>query len=644
MGLIDKLVENFYRMRVVPKNNAEDQTDFVPEQDSLPQKIDELEKVDNGTRIDLSDITNVTRLKGTRNQRYAIFEDMVSDGRIGAAVEMYANDAVQYNQEGNVIWVESSDSDVAKYCNKLLDDLNIDKNLWTYAYCLVLYGDVYLELFKNTSYNNSKPSLLVEPVSHNLSVLSQVNIKGSKLQRYVEKVPNPADVYDLQYRGKTFGYIRTKVDDVQSNLTDNTYMYTGFVSDVTILNSTKFVHFCLSPNINRFPEKFRLIKKNDTKEIREDGTIDGTTYEGSNMNDYSFTVKTGQSVLENVYSAYQTLKLKEDSVLLERVTKSSITRVVQVELGDMPESQKRKKLREIKNQIEQTLQFNKQSGSTQSRPGAQPIENIIYTTTKDGKGTISTVNIGGDVQIGDLSDVEQSEDKVFGALLIPKGLLGADMEGSGLSNGGSLTEMNTTYARRIRRIQLALISGIETLINIFAIADGISQKVIGNFTVRLTPIITVEDNRRDTLLETKIRNVSSILDLFDGIEVIDTDVKLKMLIEWLSTYLSQQGIVDILNDMIDDKEDQPKESDEDKESTDKSKEHVDNDTDSSDIVNNFDIDAVPDLNDIETNTENNTENNKEQPKSNNDNSTETTEEPEVAPQQPIANIEGQDLV
>ena len=88
-----------------------------------------------------------------------------------------------------------------------------------------------------------------------------------------------------------------------------------------------------------------------------------------------------------------------------------------------------------------------------------------------------------------MDDVTDSENKVYGSLLIPKGLLGADMEGSGLSNGGSLTEMNTTYARRIKRIQIALQTGLETLLNIFAISEGL-QRHVGKFKVRLTPIIT----------------------------------------------------------------------------------------------------------------------------------------------------------
>lgn len=547
MGWVKNLQEGLYRMRIVPKNGPEDSVSFTNKKDSATSRINDA--IESGKRIDLSDLLNVNSLKVTRDKKYEIFEEMVADGRIGAAIEMYANDTVQYNSEGKVIWVESDNSDVANYANKLLEDLNIAENLWSYAYCMWLYGDVYLELFENTSTSGKKPTLLLEPIRQNSSVRTQYDIEGAKLERYIEKVPNAAEVYDLQYKGKTSGFIRSR-NLLENTLNNNTYTYKGTVTDINILNPTKFVHICLSPNINRFPEKFNLIKDDVVKTPDKNGLIDGSDTEGNGNSSLSFTVKTGQSILENVYGAYKTLKLKEESVLLERVTKSSITRVIQVELGDMPESQKRKKLQEIKNQIEQQLNMNKDAGTISSRPGAQPIENIIYTTTKNGKGTISTVNIGGDVDIGDLSDVDQSENKVYGALLIPKALLGADMEGTGLSNGGSLTEMNTTYARRIKRGQVAICSAIKTLINIFALSEGLGASHVNNFEVKLTPIITVEDNRRDELMRNKIQNVNDIMELVSKIGAINDTTKLDMLLNWLSNYLNQQDIVDIINKRI----------------------------------------------------------------------------------------------
>lgn len=634
MSFLGNLREAFYKVRIVPSRKPVDQTTFMDDKEGVPSKIQQAEM--EGTTIDLTDFTKISAMKGTKSQKYETFEEMVRDGRIAAAIEIYSNDSVQFNQEGRVLWIESDNADVAAYCEKLISDLNIEQNLWSYAYNLWLYGDVYLETFENASVMDKKPGLLYEPVRKNMNILTQKNIEGAKLQRYIRKVPNPAEIYDLQYKGKTAGFIKSEIE-VEHNLQNNTYVYGGTVNDMKVLSPTKYVHICLSPNINRFPEKFTLVKKQD-KKINEDGYVEG---DNDSENEFTFEVKSGQSVLENVYTAYQSLKLKEDSVLLERITKSSITRIIQVELGDMPESQKIEKLREIKNQIEQQLILNKQAGNIQSRPGAQPIENIIYTTTKDGKGTISSVNIGGDVDIGNLGDVEQAEDKLFGSLLIPKGLLGADMEGSGLSNGGSLTEMNTTYARRIKRGQMALISGITDLINIFALADGLGDRIIGKFQVRLTPIITIEDNRRDDLMRTKIQNVGDILNLIDKMDAIDQESKIKMLVNWLGSYLNQQEIVNIINERLDELEE--KGIDVDKASEEEDKE------DSGDIDMDINVggpssgpDFGPDISgpdldmgeptDIDTDIESEPE-----PESG-------TNEPELAPQENLADIEGEDLL
>lgn len=633
MGILTKLAEGIFKVRIVPKTSPSETTAFTDTKDSAANRI--TDAIDSGKRIDLSDLLNITSLKGDRNTKYEIFEEMVADGRIGAAVEMYANDTVQYNSEGKVIWIESENSDIAEYGNKLIEDLNIPENIWSYAYCMWLYGDVYLELFENTSNNNTRPTLLLEPIKQNTSVRTQIPIQGAKLERYIEKVPNPAEVYDLQSKGKTSGFIRNK-DDINSTSPDNksNYWYSGSTSNIDVLSPTKFVHICLSPNINRFPEYFRLIKDSNIEDKTKDGYVDGSETENSG-DSLTFQVKTGQSILENVYGPYQTLKLKEESVLLERITKSSITRVIQVELGDMPESQKKKKLREIKNQIEQTLIMNKDAGTLQSRTGGQPIENILYTTTKNGKGTISTVNIGGDADIGNLDDLNQSENKVYGALLIPKALLGADMDGSGLSNGGSLTEMNTTYARRIKRGQLALCSAIKNLINIFALSEGLGAQVVNNFEVKLTPIITVEDNRRDELLQNKIRNVNDMLSLVDNMESITETTKLEMIIQWLSSYLNQQDIVDIINKAIKDienkEEDEESSSDIDNEDNDissgpsfgSSPSFGDFDNDS----NMPDFDEEPTGDEIEDNEEDNTNNT-----------------PELSNQTNLSDIEGEDLL
>lgn len=553
MGFRDRLktiAESTFKVRIIPKQTPRDSMTITSEKNSLPERLDEA--VDSGKRIDLSGLRDLLSLKTDRNEQYKAYEEMVADGRIGAAVEMYANDTVQQNADGAIIWVESDDKDVAAYGNKLIEDLGIEQNLWSWAYCLWLYGDVYLELFENTSTLGNKPTLLTEPVNHNSNVQKQVPIDGAYLERYVEKVPNPADIYDLQFKGKTSGYVRSREPLVASYKNRvNTYNITSSTEKVDILSPMKYVHICLSPNITRYPEKFSIIQETD-KVKDKNGNITSSNEQVPESS--SYTVLRGQSMLENVYAPYQSLKLKEDSILLERITKASITRIIQIELGDMPESQKDRVLRDLKEQIEQQLQMNKITGDVNSRANANPTENIIYTTTKNGKGVINTVNIGGEADLGNIDDITQSENKLYGALQANKAALGADMDGTGLSNGGSLTELNAIYARRIVRGQTAIISGITTLINIFALREGLAETHVNNFIVRMVRPVTSEDTRRDELLSSKIRNVGDLLNLINDKEMVGMLPRLKIIAQLMVDYLSQQDIADILNEIIEQKE------------------------------------------------------------------------------------------
>lgn len=560
---IKKLTEDTFKVRIIPKQTPRDSMAITSEKNSLPNQVDEA--IDSGKRIDLSGLRDLMTLKTDRNEQYKAYEEMVADGRIGAAVEMYANDTVQQSADGSVIWVESDDKDVAAYGNKLIEDLNIDQNLWSWAYCLWLYGDVYLELFENTSTLGNKPTLLTEPINHNANFQKQLEIEGAYLERYIEKVPNPADLYDLQFKGKTSGYVRSREPLVATYKNRiNTYNVTSSTEKIDIMSPMKFVHICLSPNITRYPEKFSIVQ--DTDKVKDkNGNITSSNEQVHENSTY--TVLRGQSMLENVYGPYQALKLKEDSILLERITKASITRIIQIELGDMPESQKDRVLRDLKEQIEQQLQMNKISGDVNSRASANPTENIIYTTTKNGKGVINTVNIGGEADLGNIEDITQSENKLYGSLQANKAALGADMDGTGLSNGGSLTELNAIYAKRITRGQNAIISGITTLINIFALREGLSETHVNNFTVRMVKPVTSEDTRRDELLSNKIRNVGDLLNLISDKDMVDTLPRLRIIAQLMVDYLSQQEIADILNEIIEQKETEVDEEETDTEGT-----------------------------------------------------------------------------
>lgn len=371
--------------------------------------VDFLRSLDTDKVLEIVGINNFRDISDNRGEQYDAFDEMEKDAAIAAALKMYADDSTQYNLDGNVIWVESSEPDIAAFGNRLLQVLRVNEKAWIHIYNLVKYGDIYLETFYDDEVDAD--SLVSTPVKGMYGTVAQSHKIGARIEEYIEMVPNPAVIFDLKKRGKTEGFIKLDDDDQDSNI-QRVYRVNLSGTQQRILPADKYIHIMLSEESNRFPESFDItFEANPQKNIENNEERDVRTYR--------YTVAKGKSILFDVFKAYRELKLMEDSVLLNRVTRSAITRILQIEVGDMPKPQVKEKLRQIKMMIEQKNFMDMKSGefSNQASPG--PVDNVIYVPTRNGNGAITMTSLGGDVDPKSLIDLEYYKQKESGALGIP---------------------------------------------------------------------------------------------------------------------------------------------------------------------------------------------------------------------------------
>lgn len=252
----------------------------------------------------------------------------------------------------------------------------------------------------------------------------------------------------------------------------------------------------ISENLTRTPETVTLNLKDDKS----------VTYE----------VARGKSILYDVYPVQRELQLLEDSLLLNRLTRSSLIRLLEIEIGDMPKKEVNNFLRRMKNLIEQHISLDKNTGDYKSYQSPGPIDNCIYIPVRNGKGSVSINNLGGDVNVRDIADIDYFNNKRSGALKIPRAYLGDDNQGSQLDNGGTLTQLSARYARTIKRIQTAYIRAITTLLNLYFI--DMKLDYVNKFTVRMTSPSTQEDISRNELINGNVDLISSIMSLLESLE------------------------------------------------------------------------------------------------------------------------------
>jgi hypothetical protein len=513
------------------------------------------------SNVDISKLEGFSTVAQTREQIYQMIDTMAQDPILSSYLKTISEDAVEINDSGKIIWCESEDSRVAKYVTYLLDSMNVDKNAFTWMHALTKYGDLYIRLYRQSDYEkdslfefeeknkealNEGVNKIEEPFKSKDSETLQeaVNVvlheKGDHYVNYVEAVPNPGEMFELTKFGKTMGYIKAPVavQAVKRDFMNYSYMqYKMKRKDVEVYSATDFIHACLDDSSNRSPEEVDIFLEDDT-EGKSDKKV------------HTYKVKRGQSELSSVFKIWRQLTLLENSALLNRITKSSVVRMISVEVGDMPKEQIGGHLQSLKSLMEQkTALKTGESMSEYTNPG--PIENNIYIPTHGGVGAISASSVGGDFDPKQLSDVSYFQNKLFGALGVPKAFFGITEDGAGFNGGTSLAIQSSRYAKSVKRLQNTLSQAITDLVNLMLLDRGL-VKYINKFSIRMQAPITQEElDRRDN----KRNKVGVINDIMQQLgEIQNPVIKLKILKSLLADSLTDVGVISLLQEQIDELE------------------------------------------------------------------------------------------
>lgn len=523
----------------------------------LPDKINDIDtnnhiydniidSQENGT-IDISAINSFTGISRSRDEVYALLDLMAEDPIISTALEIYTSDSTEPNEQGKVMWCTSNNEKITNAVNQILDAMNIDKNAYGHMYALYKYGDIYLKLYRKSEFDFDKlkekkdKSKLNESAEMNEDLILKIYSKNDRYAEYAEIVKNPADVFDLVKFGKTCAYIRTHVGVLQNYMKDqktpvinNQYLYKFNNNDIDIYGATEFVHASLEDNSDRTTEEVTL-----STDIENESDLSSDLL--------TFNVKRGQSILYNSFKVWRELSLLENSVLLNRLTKSSIIRTINVEVGDMGKTEVQTLLRRIKAMVEQKSAYNLGT-SMQDYTNTGPIENVLYFPVHEGKGRVETSQIGGDVNVGDLIDLDYWKNKLFGSLGIPKQYLGDTDDAAGFNGGTSLSLISSNYAKRVKRGQNAYIQMITDAVNLILLDRGLAD-YINKFDLHMQSPTTQEEKDRKENMSQSINNIREIMSLLDEIE--DRQTKLEILKSLLSNAITNTEVIGFIQDEID---------------------------------------------------------------------------------------------
>lgn len=522
------------------------------------QFIDKVVDAGLSSKLDIAKIESFTQISNNRETILQLLDTMAEDSFMAAALELYAEDATESNDAGDIVWCSSDNDKIAKYVTYLIETMNINKNIYKWAYSLCKYGDVYLRLYRNSEYedklfdnekkkvslkesNNEEEQPLEEKQPLNEEVVLKVYSQNDRYSHYVEMVPNPAEMFELTKFGKSCGYIKANIGTFarnNDNMFTTSYKYSFARNDVEVFNATDFVHAALEDNTSRIPEEVEIF-------------LDPKDYK-SNTNALSYTVRRGQSILYPIFKLWRMMMLLENSLLLNRLTKSSIIRVIGVEVGDMPKENIGPHLMGIKQLLEQKTALDvNNSLSEYTNPG--PIENNVYIPTHNGQGALSIQTVNDNPDVNGLADIDYFKNKLYAALKIPKAFLGDTDDPGGFNGGTSLSLQSSRYAKTIKRIQSTLCQMITDAVNLMLIDKGLDSYV-NKFDIKMQAPTTQEEKDKQDAKGTNINMIQDIMNLLDGTEIENASAKLKILKALLSETVSDPEVLKIIQDQIDEME------------------------------------------------------------------------------------------
>ena len=192
-----------------------------------------------------------------------------------------------------------------------------------------------------------------------------------------------------------------------------------------------------------------------------------------------------------------------------------------------------------------------------TNPGA--MENNVYVPTHNGVGAIQTQQIGGDVNVRDIADIDYFKNKLYGAMKIPKQFIGDTDDATGFNGGTSLSIVSSRYAKTIKRIQATLCQTLTDAINILLIDRGLTTYV-NKFALKMQSPVTQEELDKRENTSSKVALVDDVLRIV-GDSIEDDVTKLKIMKSLLSNAITNGEVIELVQEYIDSLETDEQEED-----------------------------------------------------------------------------------
>lgn len=399
-----------------------------------------------------------------RQNRYAIFDKMDTD-IIASALDVYANEATQKNQDGTIVAVHSQSKYIQDELSDMLANIGINNHKsWGIIRDMCKYGDRFESI----------------KIDSNKGV-----VKLSTLE--------PRSIYRIEKDGEHFGYVQD-LDALKKE-------YAAYMGSNTSMQSPYLdLAGILQPYLSR---NVFSVADNDRENVEA-----FTKYELMHfkLRAYSSQDSYGKSLLESAVDVWKKLDLVLDSIIIYRLNRAPSRLVFYVDVGNNQGA-------EIENIIMQQInkvnkrEFMDPSGKVNARYNLLDMNANIFIPVGKNAQNSRIEKLAGESSLGDIEDMAYLNNRLFSALKVPKSFLGfgeGDVTGKGM-----LAQQNVSFGKALQNIQEDFLECVKDLCIIHLAVKGISsERELKSFDLVMSRPSYIEEKARIEL-ESELLNLAS---------------------------------------------------------------------------------------------------------------------------------------
>ena len=414
-------------------------------------------------------------------------DSMAVDTLPAAILTAYLSDVLEPNNNGDLISISAKTPGEQSIVDTIYKELSIPPEKVVYS---LLKNGIAIGEFSREKVDSKSEKAANEAVAEEDI---KVAVNYGRVLPEISIIQDTTTVFPIIKKEKCIGYIEVTKTEVVNDFDWTTDSLT--YNDVIIHDKSDYAYVKFGVNKSSRPLQLKIKNKNGQVDV--------------------YDIDVGCSLLENSYSAWKTLSILQDSIVLASLIKNATTIIIQTEAGEMSDAQIQQAKVKLKSLFEGKLALGKNGLKSYLSPQSKP--NYVYSFTSGGVGTITTETVGGEYNPGQLYYMEPFINQFFGGMNAPKQQFGFTGDGAGLDGGGAVEEYTKRYTSTVSLFKRLLADFIKACINNVLTSRGLLN-LVNNFDVKIYKAYKEEDQG---IVQMQQQNLQVMQDVFNFLELED---------------------------------------------------------------------------------------------------------------------------